>query len=210
MFDKISSIFKIKAKNAKRGNLLSAGWNHDDFVTAMGEELTDRFETMFRTYLEAVDNAERNRKLGEGMFGFPGGPANHPCHEQFVKQLEEFLEEFRQKVSEYRKSPEEFCQKASDPRNTPDGSGMSEDGLFDSKAVKTVLTAVYASADLHHDMQSAYWTLIAVHGLTGNLIGLLSPEDAAELLAAYEDSFPRSRRLPAQNKVVSLLKETAG
>ena len=196
MFDKINSIFKTKAKNARRGNLLSAGWNHDDFVTAIGEELTDRFETMFRTYLEAVDNAERNRKLGEGMFGFPGGPANHPCHEQFVKQLEEFLEELR--------------QKASDPRNTPDGSGMSEDGLFDSKAVKTVLTAVYASADLHHDMQSAYWTLIAVHGLTGNLIGLLSPEDAAELLATYEDSFPRSRRLPAQNKVVSLLKETAG
>ncbi len=196
MFDKINSIFKTKAKNAKSGNLLSAGWNHDAFVAAMGEEFTDRFETMFRTYLEAVDNAERNRKLGEGMFGFPGGPANHPCHEQFVKQLEEFLEEFRQKVSEYRKSPEE--------------SGLRKDGLFDSKAVKTVLTAVYASADLHHDMQSAYWTLIAVHGLTGNLIGLLSPEDAAELLAAYEDSFPRSRRLPAQNKVVSLLKETAG
>ena len=176
---KFGSIFKSNKKDAKYRNLLAEGCGHEALEAALGQEDTARFEGIFRTYLEAINTAERNRKLGEGMFGFGGGPANDPCHVEFIKQLEAFLEEFRKKTT-------------------------------DSAAVKTVLSEIYSAADRNPDPQSAYWTLIAVHGITEDLVGSLSKEDAASLLAAYEDSFPKNRRLPAQNKIVSLLKEAAG
>ena len=58
----------------------------------------------------------------------------------------------------------------------------------------------------HREPLSAFWMLKAVHGLTLDLIGHLSPADAAELLKAYKDTYPRPERLPAQKKVLAALK----
>ncbi|MCI2056466.1 MAG: hypothetical protein LKJ86_04875 [Oscillibacter sp.] len=58
----------------------------------------------------------------------------------------------------------------------------------------------------HRDEQLAYWMLLAVHGLTMNLIGCLDSRDAAKLLAHYREDYPRFERLPVQKKVLAALK----
>ncbi|MCR5089506.1 MAG: hypothetical protein K6C08_08350 [Oscillospiraceae bacterium] len=54
------------------------------------QRLTARYET----YLEQALTAERNRKPGEGLFGFGKKPADDPCHDRFVADLEAMLTEF--------------------------------------------------------------------------------------------------------------------
>ena len=41
----------------------------------------------YRSYEETVEELERNRKFGEGMFGMKGGPADNPCHDRFAEEL---------------------------------------------------------------------------------------------------------------------------
>ncbi len=53
-----------------------------------------RLETLYADYLKTVQNLEDNRKLGEGMFGFRGGPADNPCHDRFADDLRALLEDF--------------------------------------------------------------------------------------------------------------------
>ena len=51
-----------------------------------------------------------------------------------------------------------------------------------------------------------YFMLSAVHSMTDSLVRLLEPEDAAALCARYEEAYPKSERLPAQKKILTLLK----
>ena len=53
-----------------------------------------RLEKLYADYLKTVQDLEDNRKLGEGMFGFKGGPADNPCHDRFAQDLGAVLEEF--------------------------------------------------------------------------------------------------------------------
>lgn len=71
-----------------------------------------------------------------------------------------------------------------------------------------VLEYIYFVPQAREGRQDAvYWMLTAVHSMTEELAGRLSPEDAAGLLARYEAAYPRRKRLPAQNKVVTALKK---
>ena len=76
-----------------------------------------------------------------------------------------------------------------------------------SSEVLPVLETIYDAAQNHQSVQSAYWMLMAVHGLTADLIPRLSHEDAAMLLGRYEKQFPRRFRLPVQRQVISALKK---
>ena len=53
-----------------------------------------RLEKLYADYLKTVQDLEDNRKLGEGMFGFRGGPADNPCHDRFAEDLRALLESF--------------------------------------------------------------------------------------------------------------------
>ena len=53
-----------------------------------------RLEKLYADYLKTVQDLEDNRKLGEGMFGFKGGPADNPCHDRFAADLRALLEDF--------------------------------------------------------------------------------------------------------------------
>ncbi len=57
---------------------------------------------------------------------------------------------------------------------------------------------------------SAYWMLQAVQSLALELTSGLRCEDAADLAAAFERDYPRSKRLPAQNELLKRLKRQAG
>ena len=53
----------------------------------------DRLTALYDGYLETVNRLERERKPGEGMFGFGGGPANNPCHDRFAEDVAALLGE---------------------------------------------------------------------------------------------------------------------
>lgn len=74
---------------------------------------------------------------------------------------------------------------------------------------RAVLEHIYTAPSLHRDMKSAYWMLIAVHGLTPPLVARLSPADAAELHRRYAKAYRRWERLPIQDKVLDALKKRA-
>ena len=61
----------------------------------------------------------------------------------------------------------------------------------------------------HRDNSLAYWMLLAVQGLTAELVSHLGARDASELLRWFRDAYPRFERMPAQKKVLSALKARA-
>jgi hypothetical protein len=69
-----------------------------------------------------------------------------------------------------------------------------------------ILRLLFDKADDRRMPLSAYWMLIAVQGLGRELIGLLSPGDAAVLLTFYRRRYPRRVRLPVQDQILKQLK----
>ena len=56
--------------------------------------MNSELELLYEDYLDKVDYLEKNRKLGEGIFGLKGGPADNPCHDRFAEDLDGFLTRF--------------------------------------------------------------------------------------------------------------------
>ena len=83
-------------------------------------------------------------------------------------------------------------------------------GEPDSEVRRAVLETVYRAPLTHPEPKSSYWMLIAVQSLTRDLIGGLSPEDAAALAARYAADYPRRVRLPVQKELLSLLQQRSG
>ncbi len=48
---------------------------------------------LYDRYVQQVEDLEKNRKFGEGLFGTKDGPKNHPCHGKFAEDLDRLLEE---------------------------------------------------------------------------------------------------------------------
>ena len=53
-----------------------------------------RLEALYRDYIETVRELERNRKIGDGLFGLRPGPADDPCHDRFAAELDALLRDF--------------------------------------------------------------------------------------------------------------------
>ncbi len=79
----------------------------------------------------------------------------------------------------------------------------------DKSEIKKVLTFMYRMPHEHREPVSAYWMLNAVHGFTMKLIGMLSREDAGQLLNEYRIAYPKAMRLPVQKKVCDALEDAA-
>ena len=79
----------------------------------------------------------------------------------------------------------------------------------ESAETAAVLDYIYGVAPRYGDLKSAYWMLLAVHGLTLPLIPCLSPADATCLRARYAETYTRRKRLPVQNQVLAALKSAA-
>lgn len=76
----------------------------------------------------------------------------------------------------------------------------------DSGEAARILRRLYTAPKTRDIPLSAYWMLIAVQGLGRELIGLLSPADAAGLLRFYTERCPRRARLPVQDQILKELK----
>lgn len=53
-----------------------------------------RLRALIAAYLDKVDELERNRKIGEGLFGMKGGPKDDPCHDRFAEDVRALLSDF--------------------------------------------------------------------------------------------------------------------
>ena len=53
-----------------------------------------RLEALYRNYIETVRELERNRKIGDGLFGLRPGPEDDPCHDRFAAELDALLRDF--------------------------------------------------------------------------------------------------------------------
>lgn len=135
-------------------------------------------QNVYHTYFDAVQKAEQNRKITDGMFGFGKKPADDPCHTEFLETLRRMLTN-------------------------------ETDEKTDSQHIREILSYIYVSPAEHPEPQSAYWMLIAVHGLTNGLIPLLSKPDASSLLETYSKTYRRWERLPVQKNIIRLLKSQA-
>lgn len=85
-------------------------------------------------------------------------------------------------------------------------------GAFASEAhspdeLRDALSYIYSVPLAHREPRSAYWMLIAVHGLTQALAEKLDPPSAQALRRQYEKDYPRWERLPVQRQLLELLKK---
>lgn len=78
-----------------------------------------------------------------------------------------------------------------------------------SDEIRAALSYLYRIPTENRDNLTAYWMLLAVHGLTVELAAGLNRSDAAALLAEYREEYPRWERLPAQKRVLAALKAQA-
>lgn len=51
----------------------------------------EELEKLYGAYLDLVAQLNRDRKLWDGAFGLGGGPADNPCHEKLVRDVEEAM-----------------------------------------------------------------------------------------------------------------------
>lgn len=65
----------------------------------------------------------------------------------------------------------------------------------------------FASPARPEGWDAVSWMWLAVHSMTVELVGHISPEAAGRLRERYENAYPRRERLPAQKKVISALKK---
>lgn len=78
-----------------------------------------------------------------------------------------------------------------------------------SPEVRGLLEYMYQIPKSHEDPKSIYWMLIAVHGLTAELIPLLNAQDADALKTCYAAAYKRWERLPVQQQILRALKQAA-
>lgn len=139
--------------------------------------MLEKLEALYEGYLSEFRRLEQGRKPLEGAFGLGSGPRNYPCHDKFVQDLERLLRDFAARAP----SSEEAGQ---------------------------ALNYIYFTAPARFQAGPAVdWMLLAVHGLTLELIGLLDAAQAGPLCRAYGSAYPRGRRLPVQNKLFAALQK---
>ena len=58
------------------------------------ETWLSRLEALYQNYLQTVRELEKNRRIGDGLFGLRPGPADDPCHDRFAADLDALLKDF--------------------------------------------------------------------------------------------------------------------
>lgn len=64
----------------------------DEKTGGPGTSGLERVARLYRDYLDQTAQLERERKPFDGILGFGGGPAAHPCHGQFIRHLKQAAE----------------------------------------------------------------------------------------------------------------------
>lgn len=56
--------------------------------------MLEKLQTLYETYWEKTKQLERDRKPGQGILGFGGGPKDDPCHDRFAEDAQALLRDF--------------------------------------------------------------------------------------------------------------------
>ena len=143
----------------------------------VGPGLLEEVRRIYQNYEEKFCEMECRRKPMEGAFGLGGGPGSYPCHEEFIKQLEELL-------------------------HSPEAAALGPEQV--RQLLEYIYFAPSSHPDGEN---AVYWMKLAAHSLTAELIPRLEPEDARILCGAYQKAYPRRSRLPAQAALLTALKK---
>ena len=138
---------------------------------------SERFQAVMDHYLDELEKAGKNRKFGDGLFGFGRRPGDDPCHEAMDRQVAELAEEL-----------------AAD-----EGVQPEETAAF--------VQAVFEAEGSRQWKEAARWAVLAIqrHGIP--LITRMSEEDRRRLGTWYENTYPRRQRLPIQKQIVKELQK---
>ena len=79
----------------------------------------------------------------------------------------------------------------------------------DPRQIPPVLRYMYEIPLGYRELKTAYWMLLAVHGLTLESVGRLQPPEAEAIRDWYAEHYPPRDRLPAQKQVLKALKHAA-
>lgn len=141
--------------------------------------MLEKLEALYEGYLNEFRRLEQGRRPFEGAFGLAGGPQSYPCHDKFAGDLERLLRDFAAQAP---------------------SSGQ----------VEQALDYIYFTAPVRWRAEPAVdWMLLAVHGFTLELIGLLDAGGAETLRRAYQSAYPRRSLLPVQSKLLAALQKRA-
>ena len=56
-----------------------------------GVDHREELQKLYEAYIEKAETLEKNRGIGDGLFGLGKKPADDPCHDRFAEDLEAFL-----------------------------------------------------------------------------------------------------------------------
>ena len=110
-------------------------------------------------------------------FDIGSTPKNHPCHMEYYEELSRWVNDF-----------------------------INSDPVY-PELLSVTHWFLKAEAAKEGPANEPAWILFAVQGLAKPLIPMLNPEDRDELRTAYDNLYPRRRRLPVQKEVYRLLKK---
>lgn len=54
-----------------------------------------RLEALYHDYIDTVQELERNKQFGDGLFGMRSSVKDNPCHERFAADVKTLLEDCR-------------------------------------------------------------------------------------------------------------------
>ena len=133
-------------------------------------------------------------------------------------RYEQYREDVR-KVTAKARSTDGLFGMGDDPRKDPCHMRFYEDvEQFLREFLKTgpdaqetyeVARWIIAAPVLHRG-EATYWFAYAVHGLCKELIPRLDAVGCADLLAFYDENYPKQDRLPVHKELYKLLKKGAG
>ena len=140
---------------------------------------TEYLETLYAQFLDEVAKVQEKTTTGDRLSGWFTGS----------RKFDPLQERFAADMENAMKA---FFESTPDPQ-----------------AVKDVLLYVYTKHVQVSKKHPAYLMVLAVHRYTKDLIGLLDPRDAADLLEIYQLRLPKKEQMPVNTEVVKLLKKQA-
>lgn len=139
----------------------------------------------------------------------------------FLLAIQQRYAEYMEQIADARKKAPPFAGllgMGKDPRKHPcneafyrDVEGLADEFVRSRPDAQEALTLVrwMLAAPVGHEKEDAYWYLYAAQGHCRAMIPLLPPADCEELLAWYDQRFPRRKRLPVQEEIYTLLAKQA-
>jgi len=138
-----------------------------------------------------------------------------------MEQLKNLYTEYAQKVKEVRKAARPFDGVfgfGNDPRNNPcheeffaaGGQWAEQFAAAGPDQAQLLEAALFILEEpLQYKDRECYWYMFASHASLKPLIGVMTPETAAQVLSRFRELYPKRDRMPLQKQLLKALEKAA-